>query len=102
PKRPRKSLSVEHTFADDLDSVEHCRTKIDDLYIKLKSRLNRLNSFQRTTKVFAKVKFSDFTTTTIERSGKVPMMDAYDELIVDAVQRKKLPVRLLGIGVRFV
>lgn len=102
PKRPRKSLSVEHTFADDLDSVEHCRTKIDDLYIKLKSRLSRLNSFQRTTKVFAKVKFSDFTTTTIERSGKVPMMDAYDELIVDAVQRKKLPVRLLGIGVRFV
>lgn len=102
PKRKRKSLSVEHTFASDLDSSQQCQAKVHELFIKLKSRLNRLNAFQRTTKVFAKVKFSDFSTTTIERSGSVPATNEYEALIADAVQRKKLPVRLLGIGVRFV
>ena len=102
PKRKRKSISVEHTFPADLDSTTLCLAKVPGLFVDLKSRLNRLSSFQRTTKVFAKVKFNDFTTTTIERTGKSPSASEYLDLITDAVQRKNLPVRLLGIGVRFV
>jgi DNA polymerase-4 len=102
PKRRRKSISVEHTYPDDLETIAACLAKIPALYVNLRSRLNKLNSFQRTTKVFAKVKFMDFTTTTIEKTGKSPTQKEFEELIADAVQRKNLPVRLLGIGVRFV
>lgn len=102
PKRMRKSISVEHTFPFDLESTTACLAKIPALFINLKSRLNRMNSLQRTTKVFAKVKFMDFTTTTIEKTGRTPTQKEYEDLISDAVQRKNLAVRLLGIGVRFV
>lgn len=102
PKRTRKSISVEHTFSSDLEDIELCRSKIPSLFIKLKSRLNRLSTYQRTTKVFAKVKFKDFTSTTIERSNVCPTTIEYEELISEAIKRKNLPVRLLGIGVRFV
>ncbi len=102
PSRRRKSLSVEHTYPTDLKGVEQCLDKLPELFVKLKSRLNRLDSDYRVTKAFVKVKFDDFSSTTLERLGTGARISDYRELMEEAVQRGGRPVRLLGIGVRFV
>jgi DNA polymerase-4 len=40
--------------------------------------------------------------TTIERSATGIQLDEFIELCSEAYQRKELPVRLLGVGVRFI
>lgn len=102
PSRRRKSLSVEHTYPSDLVNVELCLGKLPELFVQLRGRLNRLDSDYRVTKAFVKVKFNDFTTTTLERMGTGARVSDYRELMEEAVSRGDRPVRLLGIGVRFV
>jgi len=100
PSRRRKSLSVEHTYNEDLQSVDLCLAKLPDLFVELKSRLQRLDDGYQITKAFVKVKFNDFTSTTLERAGTGARLSDYRALLADAAQRQSLPVRLLGIGVR--
>lgn len=100
--RRRKSLSVEHTYAEDLPGVEQCLAKLPELYLSLKNRLKRVDSDYRVVKSFVKLKFTDFTTTTLERSGTKAELGFYRELIEEAFSRGNRPVRLLGLGVRFV
>lgn len=102
PSRRRKSLSVEHTYPADLKGVDQCLAKLPELFVKLKGRLNRLDSDYRVIKAFVKVKFDDFSSTTLERLGTGARIGDYRELMEEAVQRGGRPVRLLGIGVRFV
>ncbi len=102
PKRQRKSLSVEHTFADDLTNTDACLAKVPGLFLQLHSRLRRMNTWQRITKVFAKVKFTDFSSTSIEKTGLSPSKENYEALVREACERKNLAVRLLGLGIRFV
>ena len=47
-----------------------------------------------------KIKFSDFSTTTVERVGTAATLTDYQELLADGLARRDLPVRLLGLGVR--
>ena len=49
-----------------------------------------------------KVKFTDFTQTTIERKCSLPDFHMFNILIEQAMQKKSLQVRLLGIGVKFI
>lgn len=102
PSRRRKSLSVEHTYPADLTDVSQCLDKLPELFVQLKGRLNRLDSDYRVTKAFVKVKFDDFSTTTLERLGTGARIGDYRELMEEAVQRGTGSVRLLGMGVRFV
>ena len=99
----RKSLSVERTFTNDLIDQKSCEMKILDLLIELRSRLRRVDDDYLVTKQFIKIKFNDFTSTTIERpvSRGLPSESFYD-LLGEAWARGKRPVRLLGMGVRFV
>ena len=53
------------------------------------------------TKIFVKLKFSDFTRTTAERAGLVPTLEAFRSLLDEAFARTGKPVRLIGVGVRF-
>lgn len=49
-----------------------------------------------------KLKFSDFGSTTAERSSAAPIREIYRDLLVEAESRSEgKPVRLLGVGVRF-
>ena len=51
---------------------------------------------------FLKLRFDDFTITTIERQLVDGVsLAGYQRLCEEAWQRKSRPVRLLGIGVRF-
>lgn len=47
------------------------------------------------------MKFADFSRTTRECLCIEPSVVVYHTLLAEAYQRKELPVRLLGTGVRF-
>ena len=99
----RKSLSVEHTYSDDLLDQEACKAKISGLLLELRSRLRRVDSDYLVTKQFIKVKFNDFTSTTVERQlSKGLPQESFEALLEQAWERGGRPVRLLGLGVRFV
>ena len=101
PHRVRKSLSVERTFAEDLASKEQCLEKLPGLLEEYKKRAGKLGKEYRIAKAFVKVKFNDFTSTTLERVGTSARISDYHGLLTQALERQDKPVRLLGIGVRF-
>lgn len=98
----RQSVSVEHTYPADLASLSRCLSELPLLFTQLHSRLRRLDKNYRVVKGFVKVKFTDFTTTTLERLGTGVNLEDYRKLCSEAYQRRSLPVRLLGLGVRLV
>ena len=103
PHRRRKSLSVEHTYAKDLPDIQSCLAKLPELLVEFKGRLRRVDDSYLITKQFVKVKYCDFTSTTLERSSdKTLSLDSFRELLEEAFPRGNKPVRLLGLGVRFV
>jgi len=48
-----------------------------------------------------KLKFDDFTRTTVERAGFNPTLSSYQQLLTEAFGRADKSVRLMGVGVRF-
>jgi len=99
----RKSLSVEHTYMDDLPCEAVCVPKIADLLLELRSRLRRVDSDYLVTKQFIKLKFNDFTSTTVERQmTKGLPVESFEDLFYQAWERGNRPVRLIGLGVRFI
>ena len=102
PSRRRKSLSVEHTYPEDLPGLAQCLDKLPELFVELKGRLNRVDSDYQVVKAFVKLKFNDFTATTLERAGTSARLGDYRELCEEAFARGNRPVRLMGLGVRFV
>jgi DNA polymerase-4 len=102
PSRRRKSLSVEHTYPQDLPELSHCINQLPELLQTLASRLRRLEDDYRVVKIFVKIKFADFSTTTVERAGPQLSMAEFQDLCRLAFERGNGAVRLLGVGVRFV
>lgn len=99
----RKSLSVERTYSDDLMDQAACLQKLPDLLLELRSRLRRVDSDYLVTKQLIKMKFSDFTSTTVERQVvKGLPIESFEDLCLQAWERGGRSVRLLGLGVRFV
>lgn len=97
----RKSLSVEHTYAQDLKALPECIEKLPELKGEMEHRLNQQKKQHPVKKAFVKIKFSDFTQTTIERCINEPLLQTYQSLCEEAYIRGNKPVRLLGLGVRF-
>jgi DNA polymerase-4 len=100
PDRPRKSLSTEQTYLADLTSLTECESKLDELFADLMADLAQKET-RAVTKIFVKLKFSDFTRTTAERAGLSPTPADYRTLLAEAFARTGKPVRLIGLGVRF-
>jgi len=98
----RKSLSVEQTYSEDLPDIEACLNQLPALLQSLLRRLRRVEQDYRVVKAFVKLKFDDFSSTTLERAGTQMTLKAYSELCREAHARGDRPVRLLGLGVRFV
>jgi DNA polymerase IV len=48
-----------------------------------------------------KIRFADFTRTTVERGGMPLTIESFLKLLRVGLERKQLGVRLLGLGVRF-
>lgn len=101
PHRERKSLSTERTFTNDLRTLLEIEEKADEIFEELSADLAASEGTRRITKIFVKLKFSDFTRTTVERAGLLPSPAAYWPLLCEAFARGEKPVRLVGLGVRF-
>ena len=100
PQWRRKSVSVENTYAEDLPDLESCRQRIPELLEALDRRLEKLDDDYQIQNCFLKMKFHDFSQTTVERQDTTPSYEDYAMLCEEAWQRGQVPVRLLGIGTR--
>ncbi|MDD7804899.1 MAG: DNA polymerase IV [Endozoicomonas sp. (ex Botrylloides leachii)] len=101
--RIRKSLSVERTYPDDLPDLKTVLGQLNDLYEELHMRYQRLASQYIVTKRFVKIKFDDFTQTTLEESigsGNSKPVEHFNILLNRAWDRGQRSVRLLGLGFR--
>ncbi len=96
----RQSASVENTYDQDLPDLDACLAKLPELMETLAGRLARLDDSYRLGKPFVKVKFHDFTQTTLEQANASRDLQSYRTLLGQAYARGNKPVRLLGIGVR--
>lgn len=99
--RERKSLSTESTFERDLRTIEECRERLEQLHRDLVEELRRHGEARVVTGIFVKIKFADFTHTTVARTGAAPALAAFRELLERGFGRSGQSVRLLGVGVRF-
>ncbi len=100
-KSERKSISVEWTYNQDLQTVEECMQKLPPLFEDFLTRLNSARAADLVRALFVKVKFFDFKQTTLETSRtRTPSLAAFREMLGAAVKRYNKPVRLIGIGVR--
>ncbi len=99
-ERRRQTLSVEHTFDRDLPDLAACQAALPALLEQLQRRLARLDSGYRADKPLVKLKFHDFTQTTLEQAGAGHDPDSYQRLLAAAFARGGKPVRLIGVGVR--
>ena len=84
--RVAKSVSVERTFSHDLPGKAACQQVMAGLVDDLHRRLERKSGHKPLHKLFVKIRYSDFSTHTLERVR---------------VTDEQRPVRLLGVGVRF-
>jgi DNA polymerase IV len=96
----RQTVSVETTFDHDLPDLPACLAQLPQLLEELARRMARLEASYRPDKPFVKVKFHDFTQTTLEQAGARRDLDSYKLLLSAAFARGDKPVRLLGVGVR--
>jgi DNA polymerase-4 len=103
PDREAKSISHETTFATDIDDIEVLRTWLLELTEQVARRLRRHQLRGRTVQL--KVRFADFSTITrsqtLDQATNVSMelWRAADELLTQRLPGRRLPVRLLGMGV---
>ena len=63
--------------------------------------LQKSGSEEHVKSLFVKIRFADFSRTTVERAGLPLKIESFLELLHLGLQRKQLGVRLLGLGVRF-
>jgi DNA polymerase-4 len=117
--RIRKSVSAETTFQQDMMLEEAGDEIISALLSQLHQRLQNLDERPRLRKYFVKVRFSDFSTTTLERSESDSLehclnkhitegvgqfilnaLPVFRPLLVEAATRRSLALRLIGVGVR--
>lgn len=103
--RTRKSISVENTFREDISAPSAMEAALDELLSDLEGRFHAIEEKYRPHKRVVKVKFSDFTQTTMEEiipdnGAHWLNVAAFRGLLQTAWQRGRRPVRLLGAGLR--
>ncbi len=103
--RIRKSISVERTYSRDLGSDEELLEALDTILEELAERFGKIQQQYLPTKRFVKVKFRNFSQTTLEelltdRAEPWRNREEYRRLLLTARARRPLSVRLLGAGLR--
>ena len=103
PERQRKSLSVEETFNHDLKNADECLSYFPELLAQFSARFERIEdkTFADIKSIFVKIKFNDFTVTTIQAPLKQLNQTEFEHLFQQRFEQQPKPVRLLGIGVHF-
>jgi DNA polymerase-4 len=102
PHRLRKSLSTEETFSRNLTTLPECERQLAILHADLLRDLAGARDARPIRKVFLKIKFANFTRTTVECVATEPSLPILNTLLEQGFRRGTgLAVRLLGAGVRF-
>jgi DNA polymerase-4 len=102
PHRLRKSLSTEETFSENLTTLAQCEQRLALIHTALVDDLAASRDPRPVRKVFVKIKFADFTRTTVECVAAEPALSLLNSLLEQGFRRGAgLAVRLLGAGVRF-
>lgn len=96
----RKSVSTEETYVHDLPDLTACVAELPALYASLQQRVQRADAISHIHKLYVKIRFSDFRITTVECVSKTLDIGLFQQLLETGFQRRQLPVRLLGLGVR--
>ncbi len=102
--RTRKSVSVECTYPEDRSLVQ-LNPLVPQLLETLQRRFAAVSTSYSAHKCFVKLKFSDFTQTTLEAPAtgswqERSLLLGYNRLLHAAWNRVGKPVRLLGLGMR--
>ncbi|HEU4373472.1 MAG TPA: DNA polymerase IV, partial [Telluria sp.] len=98
--RERKSVSVEETYTPDVPDLKACLALLPELLENLQARIARCGAQKNVAKLFVKLKFANFTQTTVECVGREPAIAQLEKLMETGFARGNQPVRLLGVGVR--
>jgi DNA polymerase-4 len=93
---------VERTFAQDLTNLTQCMKQLELLINNLNERWTKINNHYLIKKLLVKMRFTDFSRLTVEQLGKEINLSIYQNLLSTAWQRSRLPVRLIGVGVRLI
>lgn len=98
-KKAQKSISVEHTYAHDLLSLDECNNALPALFKELTARCEKAQIFIKS--IFVKIKFADFQLTTVDDSSlnRLDLL-SFQKILAKAQARRNKPIRLIGIGVR--
>lgn len=102
--RVAKSVSVERTFSQDLPDKTACDGVLPALVADLNHRLSRKGGGKPIHKLFVKLRYSDFSTHTLERvrdQVREPGVADFQPLLDELMAQPDRAVRLLGVGVRF-
>jgi DNA polymerase-4 len=106
----RKSVSVEETFNQDRATLAEALKEVPALYEDWLQRMIRGSYMPRIKGLQVKLKFADFSQTTLEQaffspsltrltsSDGVPSKKDFESLLKRAWERRCEPIRLLGIG----
>ncbi len=102
PDSPRKSLSIENTFAENLRDIAALEREMNTMLDELEEDLTTRHPERQVRSLVVKLKFSDFRRTTAERAHPEIDRQIFKALLVEAESRcEGKPARLLGVGVRF-
>lgn len=103
--RPRKSLAVENTLLQDITQLSDAEQIVMEQFQKLIVRIQRNwgdSSVEQFRKLGIKLKFNDFTQTTLERTTSGLSQAAFLDLLHQIWQRRNgRAVRLIGLSVHF-
>jgi DNA polymerase-4 len=102
PDSPRKSLSIENTFAENLPDLASLEREMNTVLDELQEDLATRHSDRHVRGLAVKLTFSDFRRTTAERAHPEIDRQISKTLLLEAESRSEgKPTRLLGVGVRF-
>ncbi len=101
-REPVKSVSNERTFAQDLRSADEIQHVVQQLSAKVAMRTRRKGLAGRT--IGVKVRFSDFTTRSAQRTLDVPTDEESEIMpvawaLINSLWHPGVGVRLVGVGV---
>ena len=102
PDSPRKSLSIENTFSENIEDLVALEREMNVMLDELAEDLTTRHLERQVRSLVVKLKFSDFRRTTAERAHPEIERAIFKDLLVEASSRSEgKPARLLGVGVRF-
>lgn len=103
--RARKSLAVENTLLTDIEQLDKAKAMIEVLFNKLCFRLERNGKGKNLSdlkKLGVKLKFDDFSQTTLEKTVAECSLSQFLLLFEQIWQRKQnRKIRLIGLSVHF-